>query len=211
MRIIERFKAAEPVRHRPAAMPPPAGSTPHEPGNPQSPPLCRSVLRVHGRPQRRSSKPASRKAPIGLESLSSGNSGLIAITAWRRNHSVRRVIRSGSLDDAVEIPIEPAAPLPLHPAASVPAGFRTTAPVRVAGLVVGPSSETLYRRGRPHSLNLRSAVAEVSRRWLGWLRERSPWYRARIRVIQQVSGVKIGVKLGSALPSEIEQRPYARG
>ncbi len=131
--------------------PPPAGSTPHEPGNPQSPPLCRSVLRVHGRPQRRSSKPASRKAPIGLESLSSGNSGLIAITAWRRNHSVRRVIRSGSLDDAVEIPIEPAAPLPRHPAASLPAGFRTTAPVRVAGLVVGPSSETLYNTydGRP--------------------------------------------------------------
>jgi hypothetical protein len=43
--------------------------------------------------------------------LSSGHSGLIATTAWRRNHSVRRVIRGRSIDGSVEIPIVPAAPV----------------------------------------------------------------------------------------------------
>jgi hypothetical protein len=52
------------------------------------------------------------KAQIGLTPLSSGHSGRIATTAWRRNHSVRRVIGSRSLDGAVKIPIELAAPFP---------------------------------------------------------------------------------------------------
>ena len=92
--------------------PPPSGSTPHEPGQPYSPLPCRSVSLVQGRPRRRSSEPASCKAQIGLGPLLSGHSGLIATIAWRRNHSVRRVIRGRLLDGNVEIPIEPAAPSP---------------------------------------------------------------------------------------------------
>jgi len=81
------------------------------PGKSHPPRLSRSVSLAQGRPRRRSSEPASCKAQIGRGPLLSGNSGLIATTAWRRNHSHRRVIRGLSLDGGVEIPIVPAAPL----------------------------------------------------------------------------------------------------
>ena len=85
--------------------PSPSGSIPHEPGQSRPPRLSRSVSLAQRQPRQRSSEPTSCKAQIGLGPLLSGNSSLIATTAWRGNHSIRRVIRGRSLDGGVEIPI----------------------------------------------------------------------------------------------------------
>jgi hypothetical protein len=111
MRIIEVFKAGERPRHRPAAMPPPSGSTPHEPRQPHSVLLSRSVSLVQGRPRQRSSKPAPGKAEIGLGPLLPGHPSLVATIARPRDHSVRHRFSGRILNRRVEIPIEPAATL----------------------------------------------------------------------------------------------------
>ena len=73
---------------------------------------CRADLSCwfQGRPRRRSSEPASCKAQIGLGPLLSGHSGLIATIAWRRNHSVRRVIRGRLLDGRARRTVAPDIP-----------------------------------------------------------------------------------------------------
>jgi hypothetical protein len=147
MRIIEVFEAGEPAPHSSAAMPAViridtswTRATPFA----DAIPIC---LAGPGPATAALVRPASCKPQIGLGSVLSGHSGLVAIIAWRRNRSVHRVIRGRSLNCGVEIPIEPAAPLRRHPAGSFPEGFRTTAPVRVDRFVMGPSSETLYKPG----------------------------------------------------------------
>jgi hypothetical protein len=110
--------------------PPPSGSTPHEPGQPHSPLLCRSVSLVQDRPRQRSSEPASRNVQIGLGPLLPGHPSLVATIARPRNHSARHLISGRIRNGPVEIPIEPAAALP-RPAGSFPEGFRRTAPVLV--------------------------------------------------------------------------------
>ena len=81
------------------------------PGNPIRrcyPDLSRWPRAGHGsaRPSPRPARPRSASDPCCRATPS-----LIATTAWRRDHSVRHVIRGRILDGRVEIPIEPAAPL----------------------------------------------------------------------------------------------------
>src|SRR5262249_60060311 len=72
--------------------PPPSRSTPHEPGQPYSPLLSRSVSLVHGRPRQRSSEPASRMAQIGIGPLLPGHPSPAATTARLRDPSARPAI-----------------------------------------------------------------------------------------------------------------------
>src|ERR1700730_16074804 len=58
------------------------------------------------------------------------------------------------------------------PADSFPGGFRTTAPVRVASSVNGPSSETLHNRYR--SLGAENCVLSVTPRKRRWATNTSP-------------------------------------
>jgi hypothetical protein len=64
--------------------PPPSESTPHEPGQPHSPLLSRSVPLVQDRPPQRSSEPTPRKARIGLGPLLPGHPSPVATTAAPR-------------------------------------------------------------------------------------------------------------------------------
>ena len=91
--------------------PPPSESTPHEPGQPHSPLLSRSVPLVQDRPPQRSSEPTPRKARIGLGPLLPGHPSPVATTARLRDRSARHVISGHILNGRVEIPIEPAATL----------------------------------------------------------------------------------------------------
>ena len=111
MRIIELFKAGEPPRHRPAAMPAAISIDPHEPGQPHSPLLSRSVSLVQDRPRQRSSEPVPRKPRIGLGPLLPGPPSPVAITGRLRDHPARHVITGRILNGRVEIPIEPPATL----------------------------------------------------------------------------------------------------
>jgi hypothetical protein len=83
---------------------------------------------------------------IGLGPPLPGCPSRVATTARRRDHADRRVITGRIRNGRVEIPIEPPAALYPLPAGSFPEGFRTTAPVLVHRLVMGPSSETLYMK-----------------------------------------------------------------
>jgi hypothetical protein len=91
--------------------PPPSGSTPHEPGQPHSPLLCRSVSLAQDRPRQRSSEPESRKTQIGLGPLLPRYPSLVETTARLRDHCARHVISGRIRNGRVVIPIKFAAAL----------------------------------------------------------------------------------------------------
>ena len=108
--------------------------------------LSRWSMAGHGsaRPSPRPARPRSASDPCCRATPS-----LIATTAWRRDHSVRHVIRGRSLERPCRNPHSArGTAAPDNPAGSFPEGFRTTAPVRVDRFIMGPPSETLYMRTR---------------------------------------------------------------